>query len=55
MREKLEIVYKGDESEILKRKNESMQRKNQKRKTANENLERKRLFKEALESDSKQE
>ena len=55
MREKLEMLYKGEESEILKKKNESMQRKHEKRKKVNENLERKRLFKEALASDSKPE
>ncbi|XP_071776507.1 mitochondrial translation release factor in rescue [Centroberyx gerrardi] len=48
MRGKLDIAYKGEDSEILVRKNESVQRKQEKRKKANDNLEKKRLFKEAL-------
>ena len=55
LREKLEVLYKGEESEILKRRKEYMKKKHQKKKTAIENLERKRLFKEALASDSKPE
>lgn len=53
MREKLEVTYKGEESDILKNKKESIQRKQDKRKKANENLEKKRLFKEALMTDYK--
>ncbi|KAL0979380.1 hypothetical protein UPYG_G00184320 [Umbra pygmaea] len=53
LREKLEVTYKGEESDILKNKIESIQRKQDKRKKANENLEKKRLFKEALMADSK--
>ncbi|NP_001297827.1 probable peptide chain release factor C12orf65 homolog, mitochondrial [Esox lucius] len=53
MREKLEVIYKGEESDILKNKKESIQRKQDKRKKANENLVKKRLFKEALMADSK--
>ncbi|KAJ8005653.1 hypothetical protein DPEC_G00120170 [Dallia pectoralis] len=52
MREKLEVTYKGEESDILKNRKESIQRKHDKRKKANENLEKKRLFKEALVTDS---
>ncbi|XP_042344768.1 mitochondrial translation release factor in rescue [Plectropomus leopardus] len=53
MREKLDVVYKGELSEVLVKKKESEQRKQQKRRKANQNLERKRLFKEALSADSK--
>lgn len=48
MREKLEVAYKGEDSDILKKKKESIQRKQEKRRKANELLEKKKLFKEAL-------
>lgn len=53
MREKLDVVYKGELSEVLVKKKESELRKQEKRRKANENLERKRLFKAALAADSK--
>lgn len=53
MREKLDVAYKGELSEILVKKKESELRKQDKKKKANENLERKRLFKEGLDADSK--
>ncbi|XP_078106915.1 mitochondrial translation release factor in rescue [Sander vitreus] len=53
MREKLDVVYKGELSEVLVKKKESELRKQEKRKKANENLERKKLFKEAMAADSK--
>lgn len=53
MREKLDVVYKGELSEVLVKKKEAELRKQEKRRKANENLERKRLFKEALAADSK--
>ncbi len=53
MREKLDVVYKGELSEVLVKKKESELRKQEKRRKANDNLERKRLFKEALAADSK--
>ncbi|KAF7669634.1 hypothetical protein LDENG_00166660 [Lucifuga dentata] len=53
MREKLDVAYKGEDSEIVLRKKESVQRKQEKRRKTNENLERKRQFKEALEAESK--
>ncbi|XP_034727725.1 probable peptide chain release factor C12orf65 homolog, mitochondrial [Etheostoma cragini] len=53
MREKLNVVYKGELSEVLVKKKESELRKQEKRRKANENLERKKLFKEALAADSK--
>ncbi|KAM7416699.1 hypothetical protein PAMA_018657 [Pampus argenteus] len=53
MTEKLDVVYKGEHSEVVVRKKESEQRKQEKRRKANENLERKRLFKEGLAAESK--
>ncbi|XP_041792993.1 probable peptide chain release factor C12orf65 homolog, mitochondrial isoform X2 [Chelmon rostratus] len=53
MREKLDVVYKGELSEVVLKKKESELRKQEKRKKANENLLRKRLFKEAMTPDSK--
>ncbi len=53
MREKLDVLYKGDISEVVVKKKESELRKREKRRKANDNLERKRLFKEALAADSK--
>ncbi|KAG7254181.1 hypothetical protein CRUP_002565, partial [Coryphaenoides rupestris] len=51
LRGKIDVAIKGEDSEIIKRKTESMQKKQDKRKHANENLEKKRLFKEALAAD----
>ncbi|XP_076843281.1 mitochondrial translation release factor in rescue [Brachyhypopomus gauderio] len=45
LREKLDVIYKGEDSEILKIKEESRVRKQEKRKKVNENLEKKRRFK----------
>lgn len=53
MREKLDVVYKGELSEVLVKKKESEMRKQEKRRKANDNLEKKRLFKEALATDYK--
>lgn len=53
MREKLDVAYKGELSEVMMKKKESVLRKQEKRRKANENLERKRLLKEALAADSK--
>lgn len=55
MREKLDVLYKGELSEVTVKKKESELKKQEKRKKANYNLERKRLFKEALAADSKPE
>lgn len=54
MREKLDVLYKGELSEVVVKKKQSELRKQEKRRKANDNLERKRLFKEALTADSKQ-
>ncbi|KAL6465774.1 hypothetical protein MHYP_G00259070 [Metynnis hypsauchen] len=53
MREKLDVVYKGSDSELLKMKEESRMRKQEKRAKVNENLEKKKLFKEMLSADAK--
>ncbi|XP_061788897.1 mitochondrial translation release factor in rescue [Nerophis lumbriciformis] len=48
MQEKLDVYHKGAQSQILVKKKESETKKQEKRRKANENLERKRLFKAAL-------
>ncbi|XP_070821287.1 mitochondrial translation release factor in rescue [Chaetodon trifascialis] len=53
MKEKLDVLYKGELSEVLIKKKESEVKKEEKRKKANENLLRKRLFKEAMAADCK--
>ncbi|XP_026178099.1 mitochondrial translation release factor in rescue [Mastacembelus armatus] len=53
MREKLDVAYKGELSEVLVKKKESVLKKQEKRRKANEHLERKKQFKEALAADSK--
>lgn len=55
MREKLDVLYKGELSEVSTRKKELELKKQEKRRKANANLERKRLFKEALAANSKAE
>lgn len=55
MKEKLDILQKGELSEVILKKKESELRKQDKRRKVNENLERKRLFKEALAADTKPE
>lgn len=52
MREKLDVLCKGELSEVITKKKESELRKQEKRRKANDNLERKRMFKEALAADS---
>ncbi|KAG7489220.1 putative peptide chain release factor C12orf65-like, mitochondrial [Solea senegalensis] len=53
MREKLDVADKGELSEVLLKKKESVLRKQDKKKKAHENLERKKQFKEALVADSR--
>ncbi|XP_028313779.1 mitochondrial translation release factor in rescue [Gouania willdenowi] len=53
MREKLDIFHKGELSEVVVKKKESVVKKQEKRRKVNENLERKRQFKEALAQDLK--
>ncbi|XP_034452821.1 probable peptide chain release factor C12orf65 homolog, mitochondrial [Hippoglossus hippoglossus] len=52
MRERLDVAYKGELSEVLVKKKELVFKKQEKKKKAHENLERKRLFKEALVTES---
>ncbi|XP_038151467.1 probable peptide chain release factor C12orf65 homolog, mitochondrial [Cyprinodon tularosa] len=51
MRERLDVAYKGELSEVMVKKKESELRKQEKRKRVNENLERKRLLKKTLAAD----
>nr|XP_057926106.1 mitochondrial translation release factor in rescue [Doryrhamphus excisus] len=53
MQEKLDVFHKGSQSEVLLRKRASEAKKQEKRRKANENLERKRLFKGALLAEAK--
>ncbi|XP_061758609.1 mitochondrial translation release factor in rescue-like [Nerophis ophidion] len=53
MQEKLDVFHKGAQSKILVKKKESEVKKQEKRRKANENLWRKRLFKAALVADAK--
>ncbi|KAB5528387.1 hypothetical protein PHYPO_G00139650 [Pangasianodon hypophthalmus] len=55
LQEKLDVIYKGEDSELLKQKEESRIRKQVKRKKVNENIEKKRLFKKILATGLKQE
>ncbi|XP_057688645.1 mitochondrial translation release factor in rescue [Corythoichthys intestinalis] len=48
MRQKLDVFYKGEDSEVLLEKKEAQAKKEEKRRRAKHNLERKRLFKEEL-------
>ncbi|XP_077376671.1 mitochondrial translation release factor in rescue isoform X2 [Festucalex cinctus] len=48
MQQKLDVFYKGESSSILVRKKAAEVKKKAKRRKANENLERKRQFKEGL-------
>ncbi|XP_076007185.1 mitochondrial translation release factor in rescue [Genypterus blacodes] len=52
LRVKLDVAVKGEHSDIIIKKKESEQRKQDKRRKANENLERKRQFKDALTAES---
>ncbi|KAM9446573.1 mitochondrial translation release factor in rescue [Clarias gariepinus] len=55
LQEKLDVVYKGEESELLKQREESRIRKQVKRRKVNENIEKKRQFKKTLAADLKHE
>lgn len=52
MREKVDVAYKGEHSEVLIKKKESELVKQEKRRKAKENLERKKQFKETLAAES---
>ncbi|XP_043934644.1 mitochondrial translation release factor in rescue [Protopterus annectens] len=51
MQERLDILYKGEDSELVKEKHEAQRLKQEKKRKAKENLERKKHFKEGLSSD----
>ncbi|KAJ8380257.1 hypothetical protein SKAU_G00010350 [Synaphobranchus kaupii] len=53
MQEKLDIFNKGEESDVLKQKKEAEWRKQEKRRKAKENLEKKKLYKESFMADCK--
>ncbi|MEE6504109.1 hypothetical protein FKM82_005068 [Ascaphus truei] len=54
LREKMDVFYKGESSEILKQKDEGERRKQEKRKKAKEILEKKKHFRvmQSMESES---
>ncbi|OXB84955.1 UNVERIFIED_CONTAM: hypothetical protein H355_016077 [Colinus virginianus] len=53
LREKVDLFYKGEESDVFKEKKASEKKKQEKKRRAKENLERKKHFKEMLQSDRK--
>ncbi|KAM9329165.1 mitochondrial translation release factor in rescue [Gastrophryne carolinensis] len=53
LREKLDVFYKGVDSDILKEKDEAERKKQEKKKKAKEILEKKKLLKEMKLSESK--
>ncbi|KAI5091401.1 putative peptide chain release factor C12orf65-like, mitochondrial isoform X1 [Silurus meridionalis] len=55
LQEKLDVFYKGEDSELLKQKEDSRIRKQVKRKKVNEGIEKKRLFRKMLSADLKPE
>ncbi|XP_067862324.1 mitochondrial translation release factor in rescue [Heptranchias perlo] len=52
LQEKLDVHYKGAKSEIVKQKQEQQWKKQEKKRKAKENLERKRQFKDILKESS---
>ncbi|GCB82299.1 mitochondrial translation release factor in rescue [Scyliorhinus torazame] len=52
LQEKLDVHYKGENSEIMKQKQEQQWKKQEKKRKAKDNLERKRQFKDILEVSS---
>ncbi|MGH0167485.1 UNVERIFIED_CONTAM: hypothetical protein FKN15_062600 [Acipenser sinensis] len=54
MQGKLDVFYKGKDSDIVKNRKEAEWRKQDKRKKAKDILEKKKQFKENLQADSKQ-
>ncbi|XP_018412739.1 PREDICTED: probable peptide chain release factor C12orf65 homolog, mitochondrial [Nanorana parkeri] len=46
LREKVDVFYKGENSDVVKEKEEARREKQEKKKKAQENLARKKLFKE---------
>ncbi|XP_021268323.1 probable peptide chain release factor C12orf65 homolog, mitochondrial [Numida meleagris] len=53
LQEKVDLFYKGEDSDVFKEKKASEKKKQEKKRRAKENLERKKHFKEMLQSDRK--
>ncbi|XP_051641614.1 mitochondrial translation release factor in rescue isoform X2 [Manacus candei] len=53
LQEKVDLFYKGEESDVYKEKKASEKKKQEKKRRAKENLERKKLFKEVQQLDKK--
>ncbi|XP_010718397.1 probable peptide chain release factor C12orf65 homolog, mitochondrial [Meleagris gallopavo] len=53
LQEKVDLFYKGEESDVYKEKKASEKKKQEKKRRAKENLERKKHFKEMLQLDRK--
>ncbi|NXI79196.1 CL065 factor, partial [Rhipidura dahli] len=51
LQEKVDLFYKGEDSDVLKEKKASEKQKQEKKRRAKENLERKKLFKEMQQLD----
>ncbi|XP_065594795.1 mitochondrial translation release factor in rescue [Cyrtonyx montezumae] len=51
LQEKVDLFYKGEESDVFKEKKASEKKKQEKKRRAKENLERKKHFKEMLQSE----
>ncbi|NXS52193.1 CL065 factor, partial [Brachypteracias leptosomus] len=51
LQEKVDLFYKGEESDVFKEKKESERKKREKKRRAKENLERKKRLKEMQELD----
>ncbi|NXL85488.1 CL065 factor, partial [Alectura lathami] len=53
LQEKVDLFYKGEDSDVFKEKKASEKKKQEKKRRAKENLERKKHFKEMLQLDRK--
>lgn len=51
LQEKVDLFYKGEDSDVFKEKKASEKQKQEKKRRAKENLERKKLFKEMQQLD----
>lgn len=51
LQEKVDLFYKGEDSDVFKEKKVSEKQKQEKKRRAKENLERKKLFKEMQQLD----
>ncbi|XP_061866095.1 mitochondrial translation release factor in rescue isoform X2 [Colius striatus] len=53
LQEKVDLLYKGEDSDVFKEKKASEKKKQEKKRRAKENLERKKLFKEMQQLEKK--